>query len=61
MPADSSEPPLGGVHVAVMVEPPPSPLKIPRFTIYLYWHPRWDSDPGHRWLREQAAEIGAEL
>lgn len=29
------------------------PFKLPTFTISLLWHPRMDSDPTHRWLRNQ--------
>jgi DNA-binding transcriptional LysR family regulator len=27
------------------------PLPIPQFTVSLLWHPRFDGDPAHRWLR----------
>jgi DNA-binding transcriptional LysR family regulator len=27
------------------------PLPIPQFTVSLLWHPRWDGDAAHRWLR----------
>jgi DNA-binding transcriptional LysR family regulator len=27
------------------------PLPIAPFTVSLLWHPRWDGDPAHRWLR----------
>jgi DNA-binding transcriptional LysR family regulator len=30
----------------------PVPLDLPDFTVSLLWHPRLDSDPAHRWLRE---------
>lgn len=33
------------------------PLPLPRFTIYAYWHPRWDADPGHRWFRERVVAM----
>ena len=29
----------------------PPPLRIPRFGLRLAWHPRFDDDPAHRWLR----------
>jgi len=29
----------------------PVPVSVPEFTISMLWHPRLDSDPGHRWLR----------
>jgi DNA-binding transcriptional LysR family regulator len=27
------------------------PLSLPDFTISMLWHPRFDADPAHRWLR----------
>lgn len=27
------------------------PFTVPEFTISLFWHPRLDADPAHRWLR----------
>lgn len=30
----------------------PLPMPIPEFTVSLLWHPRFDADPAHRWLRE---------
>ena len=30
----------------------PVPLTLHDFTVALLWHPRLDSDPAHRWLRE---------
>lgn len=35
-----------GMHAFVL------PLPVDPFTISLLWHPRMDSDPAHRWLRE---------
>lgn len=29
----------------------PLPFAVPEFTISLFWHPRLDADPAHRWLR----------
>jgi len=29
----------------------PAPLRVPRFKLALAWHPRFDDDPAHRWLR----------
>ncbi|MEI9936503.1 MAG: LysR family transcriptional regulator [Pseudomonadota bacterium] len=34
---------------ALHLMPPPFP--IPRFELSLAWHPRFDDDPAHRWLR----------
>jgi DNA-binding transcriptional LysR family regulator len=30
----------------------PTPVEFPKFSYTQIWHPRYDSDPGHRWLRE---------
>ena len=30
----------------------PTPVKFPKFSYTQIWHPRYDSDPAHRWLRE---------
>lgn len=29
------------------------PFEIPRFKMFMYWHPRSQDDAGHAWLREQ--------
>lgn len=29
----------------------PAPFRIPRFGLSLAWHPRFDNDPAHQWLR----------
>lgn len=29
------------------------PFDIPRFKVFMYWHPRNQDDTGHAWLREQ--------
>ncbi|HYQ04871.1 MAG TPA: LysR family transcriptional regulator [Polyangiaceae bacterium] len=29
----------------------PAPVQIPRFDLSLAWHPRFDDDPAHQWLR----------
>lgn len=46
-------------HGGLRVLPPP--LAIPRFTSYLYWHPRFEQDPAHRWLRDQIAHVAKSL
>lgn len=33
----------------------PPPFRVPRFGLSLAWHPRFDDDPAHRWLRELVA------
>ncbi len=39
----------------------PLPVSTPEFTVSLHWHPRMDSDQGHRWLRGCVREVCAEL
>ncbi len=38
----------------------PLPLPMPRFTVSLLWHPRFDGDPAHRWLRGCVREVCAQ-
>ena len=38
----------------------PLPVATPEFTVSLHWHPRMDSDQGHRWLRGCVREVCAE-
>jgi DNA-binding transcriptional LysR family regulator len=33
------------------------PLRLPSFGLCLAWHPRFDDDPAHRWLREFVARV----
>jgi DNA-binding transcriptional LysR family regulator len=33
------------------------PLRLPDFTISLFWHPRMDADLSHRWLRSRILDI----
>lgn len=35
------------------------PVAPPQFTVSLLWHPRMDSDPAHRWLRECVRSVCA--
>lgn len=35
----------------------PLPVPVPEIAISLLWHPRLDSDPAHRWLRECVREV----
>ncbi|MCB1749691.1 MAG: LysR family transcriptional regulator [Gammaproteobacteria bacterium] len=37
------------------------PVDYPELEINLYWHPVFDDDPTHRWLREQIIEVSAGL
>jgi DNA-binding transcriptional LysR family regulator len=36
------------------------PFPIPRITVSLLWHPRFDGDPAHRWLRGRVRDACAE-
>jgi LysR family transcriptional regulator, nod-box dependent transcriptional activator len=49
---------LAGTTKVCILKPP---LRLPDIHEALYWHPRHNSDPGHRWLRERLAAIAAEL
>lgn len=33
------------------------PMRVPSFAVTMYWHPRHDAEPGHRWLREQIVAV----
>jgi DNA-binding transcriptional LysR family regulator len=33
------------------------PFEIPEFTISLFWHPRMEADPAHRWVRRIVSEV----
>lgn len=33
------------------------PFPAPGFTVSLFWHPRYQADPGHRWLRQLVQEV----
>jgi DNA-binding transcriptional LysR family regulator len=37
----------------------PLPLDTEGFTLHAAWHPRWQADPAHRWLREQLYALSA--
>jgi DNA-binding transcriptional LysR family regulator len=36
------------------------PLRLEPFTLSLVWHPRFDADRGHAWLRERLVEVTRE-
>jgi DNA-binding transcriptional LysR family regulator len=38
----------------------PPPLRLPGFGLSLGWHPRFDDDPAHRWLRELISRVSDE-
>ena len=33
------------------------PVQVEAFTISLFWHPRLEADPAHRWLRALVLEV----
>jgi len=37
------------------------PLPLPEFTVSLFWHPRLDADPPHRWLRSLVREVCGDM
>ena len=37
----------------------PPPMPIPQAEVAVYWHERFEADPGNRWLREQIVELFA--
>lgn len=37
----------------------PLPVATPEITVSLFWHPRLDADPAHRWLRAHMREVCA--
>lgn len=37
----------------------PLPLPTPEITVSMFWHPRMDADPAHRWLRGCVREVCA--
>lgn len=37
----------------------PLPIQTPPFTVSVVWHPRFQADPAHRWLRELVVETCA--
>lgn len=36
------------------------PVSLPEITVSLQWHPRFDADPAHRWLRDCVRSVCAE-
>jgi DNA-binding transcriptional LysR family regulator len=39
----------------------PLPVELSEVTVSLLWHASYDHDPAHAWLREQVAQLAAEL
>jgi DNA-binding transcriptional LysR family regulator len=38
----------------------PAPLALPRHSVNLLWHERFDNDPAHQWLRELLSDVARE-
>jgi DNA-binding transcriptional LysR family regulator len=36
----------------------PPPIEIPPFRVVQTWHARYDTDPGHQWVRQVIREVG---
>ncbi len=47
-----------GPELGLAIFEPPLPLE--PYTLSLVWHPRFDGDPAHAWLREQLLEVSRE-
>ncbi|EDM81402.1 transcriptional regulator, LysR family protein [Plesiocystis pacifica SIR-1] len=45
-----------GPELGLRVLEPPSELGLEPYALSMVWHPRFDADAGHRWLREQLVE-----
>jgi DNA-binding transcriptional LysR family regulator len=39
----------------------PIPIELPAYDLVMVWHPLRDTDPAHRWLRDQITGICGEL
>lgn len=39
----------------------PVPLQLPTYDLVMVWHPLWDKDPAHRWLRDKITAIGRSI
>jgi DNA-binding transcriptional LysR family regulator len=35
----------------------PVPMDLPDYRLVMIWHPLWEKDPAHRWLREQILAV----
>jgi DNA-binding transcriptional LysR family regulator len=57
LPARLARPLLSLLRLRVVA----APLPLPRFTISMIWHLRFDADPAHRWFRSVLSRIAGEL
>jgi len=39
----------------------PVPVSLPDYDLAMIWHPLWEKDPAHAWLREQINAIGRKI
>jgi DNA-binding transcriptional LysR family regulator len=39
----------------------PIPISLPDYDLAMIWHPLWEKDPAHGWLREQITSIGRKI
>jgi DNA-binding transcriptional LysR family regulator len=39
----------------------PVPVELPDYDLVMIWHPLWEKDPAHGWLREQISLIGRKI
>ncbi|MGB4499296.1 MAG: LysR family transcriptional regulator [Methylococcaceae bacterium] len=39
----------------------PVPVSLPNYDLVMIWHPLWENDPAHSWLREQIISIGKKI
>jgi DNA-binding transcriptional LysR family regulator len=39
----------------------PVPVEMPDYDLVMIWHPLWEKDPAHGWLREQISIIGRKI
>jgi DNA-binding transcriptional LysR family regulator len=45
----------------VPLEVLPVPVSLPDYDLAMIWHPLWEKDPAHGWLREQVSSIGRKI
>jgi DNA-binding transcriptional LysR family regulator len=45
------------ISIGATIETFELPIKTPPVTISQAWHPRFDADPAHRWLRQQIRDV----
>jgi len=39
----------------------PVPIELPAYDLYMIWHPLYDKDPAHLWLRDKIMAIGRNI